>query len=73
MQLKEFCGDYSNILVLLPNMSCSSGCMLGLIQLRFVVYIMMIEGSLIDIEEYTVRIKVSIQDGADYFVIFFYS
>ena len=34
------------------------------------IYVMMIEGSLIYIEDYTVRIKVSIQDGADYFVIF---
>ena len=55
MQLKEFCGNYLNTLVLCPIWA-GIGCMLGLIQLRFVVYIMMIEGSLIDIEDYTVHV-----------------
>ena len=55
MQLKEICEDYLNILVLCPIWA-AIGCMLGLIQLRFVVYIMMIEGSLINIEDYTVHV-----------------
>ena len=55
MQLKKCCGDYLNILALLPNMSCN-WMHAWLIQLRFDVYIMMIEGSLIDIEDYTVHV-----------------
>ena len=54
---KGFCGDYLNILVLLPKMSCNwMHARAYSIEICCFIYIMMIEGSLIDIEDYTVHV-----------------
>ena len=54
---KGFCGDYLNILVLLPNMSCNwMHAWAYSVEICCFIYIMMIEGSLIDIEDYTIHV-----------------
>ena len=56
---KGFCEDYLNILVLLPNMSWNRMHARAYsieICCYIYIYIMMIEGSLIDIKDYTVQV-----------------